>query len=165
MSGKVEQLTSWDQWEGMGKSGVIELEFPNPKTAGAKDIKQIVVNGLTQEEIEAINTKWDEKKKALKEPMTSIEIRGGGRKWIPDKESEKYAKYEADIQALEKLRMADLTLAFLPEDLRPPGEFEEKVQKLSKRLLAGHWGQIVNAGLEMSGFKMNNEAVEEAKNA
>lgn len=161
----VEKIVSWEQWAEQPKSGVVELEFPDPKVPGGKRVKQIVLNGLTQEEIDAVNQKWDEEKKKLKEPMIAVPVKGGERKWVPAKGTDEYKEYEEKIAAIERLRIADLTLAFLPPELRPPGEFEKQVASLKKVLLSGHWGQIVTAGMEISGFKLDqNEKVEEAKN-
>jgi 5,10-methenyltetrahydromethanopterin hydrogenase len=158
MSGKkVVEITSWEQLAEIPKTCIVEIETD-------EKVFKFPVEGLPQETIEEINEKWDAKKNELKEPKSPVRIKGGGVNWVADPESAEHKEWKKKVRAIENLRTADLTLAFLPEGLRPSGSFEEKVEQLRGKITFGHWGKIVEAGMKASGVDLSDR-MDEAKNS
>jgi hypothetical protein len=155
---KVTKLTDLKQLVNKKKNGFIELEFGD----GSK--LKVEINGLSKAQFEAINEKYDDMKES--QPETFVKDGRGGGKWIKDSEdSEEYKSWMKKNKAIENLRICEMVLAFLAAASTLEGSLEDKVKFLNENFLLGHFYQIIEAGMEISGLKTNkDQQIEQAKN-
>jgi hypothetical protein len=154
--GKVTKLTDLKQLVNKKKNGFITLEF------GDGSLMSVEINGLSKAQFEAVNEKYDE----MKESQPEIFIKDGkGGKWVKcSEDSEEYKTWKKKDRAVENMRICELVLMFLAASNTLEGTFEDKVKFLNENFLLGHFYQIIDAGMEISGLKNKESQIDQAKN-
>jgi hypothetical protein len=150
------EITSWQQLKDKKKIGKVFLNFPD------EDEPTVVkIQGLNQNVINKINDKYDSMKPS--EPITMIRPDKNAKPiTVKVTEGKEWEDYQSKLKEIDSNKMAELALAFLV--VKPEGTLDEQLKALSEDLLMGHFILIVQAGYEVSGFKLE-EKVDQAKNS
>jgi hypothetical protein len=165
---QIVQVTSWDQLvEELAPGGKCRIPLKSGKTIEFK------VNGLTKPELEAIDKKYE--KMTPKQPSRLAKNQNGnGTVRIYQTEGPEFDEWKAKSDAVGELRMCELVMKFLPEELKPKVdtnfEGDEKIvaqaKALGEKIAFGNFIKIIKAGYEASGVDLDEgEKVNAAKNS
>lgn len=152
-----KRVKSFKDLKNMPRKGYVELIQPDG------EIIEMELQAVDSATLDHINDKYDKSKPKV--PVKVMKVAGSAvPKQVEITEGADYEEYLERLKVNESMRMAELALAFIPENLRPEGTLEEQINELRTVLIAGHFVQIIKRGYEISGFNFD-EKVEQAKNS